>query len=31
MAEAQFFYLIIADYDHGVFSVEGPMTDDRSG
>jgi hypothetical protein len=24
------FYLIIADHDRGVFSVEGPMTDDRS-
>ena len=23
------FFLIIADYDRGMFSVEGPMTDDR--
>ena len=23
------FYLIVADHDRGVFSVEGPMTDDR--
>jgi hypothetical protein len=23
------FFLIVADYDRGVFSVEGPMTDDR--
>jgi len=23
------FFLIIADHDRGVFSVEGPMTDDR--
>ena len=23
------FYLIITDHDRGVFSVEGPMTDDR--
>ncbi len=23
------FYLIILDHDRGVFSVEGPMTDDR--
>jgi hypothetical protein len=23
------FFLIIADLDRGVFSVEGPMTDDR--
>ena len=23
------FYLIVADYDRGVFAVEGPMTDDR--
>ena len=24
------FYLIITDRDNGTFSVEGPMTDDRS-
>jgi hypothetical protein len=23
------FFLIVADYDRGFFSVEGPMTDDR--
>jgi hypothetical protein len=23
------FYLIVADHDRGVFSVEGPMTDDH--
>jgi hypothetical protein len=23
------FYLIVTDHDRGVFSVEGPMTDDR--
>ena len=23
------FYLIIADHDRGVFSIEGPMTDDQ--
>ncbi|MEO8713642.1 MAG: hypothetical protein ABI369_01370 [Acetobacteraceae bacterium] len=23
------FFLIVADHDRGVFSVEGPMTDDR--
>ena len=23
------FYLIVADHDHGMFAVEGPMTDDR--
>ena len=23
------FFLIVADQDHGVFCVEGPMTDDR--
>jgi hypothetical protein len=23
------FFLIVADYDQGFFSVEGPMTDDR--
>jgi hypothetical protein len=23
------FFLIVADYDQGLFSVEGPMTDDR--
>ena len=23
------FFLIVADYDRGVFSVEGPMTDGR--
>ena len=29
MAEVQPFYLIVADYDRGVFAVEGPITDDR--
>jgi hypothetical protein len=24
------FFLIVADHDQGFFSVEGPMTDDRS-
>ena len=23
------FYLIVADHDHGLFAVEGPMTDER--
>jgi len=27
--DRQPFYLIVADYDRGVFAVEGPMTDDR--
>jgi hypothetical protein len=27
---APFFFLVVADYDQGFFSVEGPMTDDRS-
>ena len=26
----QSFYLILADLDRGVFSVEGPMTDDQA-
>jgi len=27
--DRQPFYLIVADYDRGVFAVEGPMTNDR--
>ncbi len=29
MADAQPFYLIVANHDRGLFAVEGPMTDDR--
>jgi hypothetical protein len=28
-AQATPFFLIVADYDQGFFSVEGPMIDDR--
>ena len=28
-ASRQPFYLIVTDHDRGVFTVEGPMTDDR--
>ena len=30
MAEAQSFYLIVVDYDRGVFAVEGPVTNDAA-
>lgn len=29
MSDPEPFYLIVADLERGVFSVEGPMTDDR--
>ena len=31
MPEAEPFYLIVSDLDRGVFTVEGPMTDDGPG